>query len=346
MLIIHEKTGFVVMGSSKYKEEVREQVTEEAIMFGCFTTKEKKVDKYLGDLFSSEGLGDSILETIKDRTGKVKTAMREVKGVMEDYRMQAMGGIMGAWDLWNRAIIPSLLANCGTWTELPKKAIELCDELQNMFIRIMLEVPVSTPKVALRVESGMLGMKQRIWLEKLSLAQFLRQSGTKSLAGRVYREQLEQDWPGLANEVKEICKELEINNLNDCDVPKWKIRDAIDRHHAVEAKEQMGKKLNEIKDEEIGKPRDYMMTRCISDCRLQFRIRTNMVELKANMKGRCKDGDYSCLGCGDKTTIENQSHVTRCPAYADIRKGLNLEKNEDLVKYFRQVMLTRMKAKN
>ena len=64
-------------------------------MFGCFTTKEKKVDKYLGDFFSSEGLADSILETIKDRTGKVKTAMREVKGVMEDYRMQAMGGHHG-----------------------------------------------------------------------------------------------------------------------------------------------------------------------------------------------------------------------------------------------------------
>ena len=82
---------------------------------------------------------------------------------------------------------------------MPNKAVEVCDELQNMFIRIMLEVPVSTPKVALRVESGMLGMKQRIWLEKLNLAQFIRQSGTESLAGRVYREQLDQGWPGLAN---------------------------------------------------------------------------------------------------------------------------------------------------
>ena len=55
-----------------------------------------------------------------------------------------------------------------------------------------------------------------------------------------------------------ICKELEINSLNDCEVPKWKIKDAINRHHAVEAREQMGKKLNEIQDEEIGKTKDYM----------------------------------------------------------------------------------------
>ena len=81
------------------------------------------------------------MKTIQDRAGKVKIAMMEVKGIMEDFRMQAVGGIMGAWDLWSAAIVPSLLANCGTWTELPGKAIEMCDELQNLFIRIMLEVP-------------------------------------------------------------------------------------------------------------------------------------------------------------------------------------------------------------
>ena len=152
-----DKTGFVVMGSSKYKEEIRKQVEEELIMFGSFETKEKKADKYLGDIFSSEGLGDSIVKTIQDRAGKVKIAMMEVKGVMEDFRMQAVGGIMGAWDLWNSAILPSLLCNCSTWTELPTKAVDLCEELQNLFIRIMLQVPVSTPKVALRVVAGMLG---------------------------------------------------------------------------------------------------------------------------------------------------------------------------------------------
>ena len=36
-------------------------------------------------------------------------------------------------------------------------------------------------------------------------------------------------------------------------MPKWKIKDAINRHHSVKAIEQMGEKLNEIKDIEIGK---------------------------------------------------------------------------------------------
>ena len=103
-------------------------------------------------------------------------------------------------------------------------------------------MPVSTPKVALRVEAGMLGMKQRIWLEKINLAQFIRQSGTSSLAGKVYKEQVEQGWPGLAREVREICATLKIKNINEDDVPKWIVGDAIKVHHANEAREEMGNK--------------------------------------------------------------------------------------------------------
>jgi hypothetical protein len=60
------------------------------------------------------------------------------------------------------------------------------------------------------VEAGMLGMKQRIWLEKINLSQFIRQSGTSSLAGKVYNEQLEQGWPGLASEVRQIFASIDI----------------------------------------------------------------------------------------------------------------------------------------
>ena len=87
---------------------------------------------------------------------------------------------------------------------MPEQAVDLCDELQNMFLRIMLEVPVSMRKVALRVEVGMPGIKERSWMEKINLAQFIRECGTSSLAGSVYREQMDQAWPGLAREVFDI----------------------------------------------------------------------------------------------------------------------------------------------
>ena len=138
---------------------------------------------------------------------------------------------------------------------------------------------------------------------------------------------------------------IKVSHVNHNDVPKWMIKQAVTKHHAAEAHEQMGEKLKDINDEEIVKVKDYMETHCITDCRLQFRIRTNMVDLKANMKGRYRDLDYSCLGCGDKATVEDQSHVLRGPAYKDSRQGLDLNKDEDVVKYFKKVMILRMKKK-
>jgi hypothetical protein len=58
-----------------------------------------------------------------------------------------------------------------------------------------------------------------------------------------------------------------------------------------------------------------------------------------------KDGNFSCLGCGVKASVEDQSHVIRCPAYSDIKQGLDMEEDKDMVKYFKQAMLVRKKAK-
>ena len=62
-----------------------------------------------------DGLASSVEATIRDsRMGKIIAATHEIKAIMDDYRMQAIGVMMGAWDLWNLAVIPSLLNNYST----------------------------------------------------------------------------------------------------------------------------------------------------------------------------------------------------------------------------------------
>jgi hypothetical protein len=88
----------------------------------------------------------------------------------------------------------------------PKKII-LCDKLETLqekYIRMMLEVPVSTPKMALRAETGLLSMKHRIWNEKVNLISAIRRM-KEGLAKQVYEEQVLNGWPGLAQEVSDIC---------------------------------------------------------------------------------------------------------------------------------------------
>ena len=49
--------------------------------------------------------------------------------------------------LWEGAIVPSLLSGAGTWVSITSKEEEMCEELQELFWRTVLQVPRGGPKV-------------------------------------------------------------------------------------------------------------------------------------------------------------------------------------------------------
>ena len=136
-------------------------------MFGKSLLQEKNQEKYLGDILDSQGLAESVEATVKDRNAKVKGSLYELRALVEDVRMQAVGGLGAAIDLYESCIVTSLLANCSTWTEIKKKSEEDLDALQDLFCRVLLQVPQSTPKLSARAALGLLGMSLRIKKEKV-----------------------------------------------------------------------------------------------------------------------------------------------------------------------------------
>ena len=38
-------------------------------------------------------------------------------------REEVVGGVLGALDIWNIAIVPSLLTNCSVWTEMSEASV-------------------------------------------------------------------------------------------------------------------------------------------------------------------------------------------------------------------------------
>ena len=81
----------------------------------------------------TEGNRASVEATIKDREGKVKGAIFEVKAIIDDFHMQAIGGMMSVWELWEKAMVPSLLSGAGTWQGATESEYEMCDKIQDMF---------------------------------------------------------------------------------------------------------------------------------------------------------------------------------------------------------------------
>ena len=110
---------------------------------------------------------------------------------------------------------------------MDKEAEDLLQDLHLHYLRLILAVPVSCPKVALRLHTGMLAMKYRVWVEKVMLAYHLRKLPSSSLANMVYTEQMKNKWPGLVEETTHICEILEVEAVHETKMKKSKFKKEV-----------------------------------------------------------------------------------------------------------------------
>jgi hypothetical protein len=323
---------------------MNKQLDSNPLHLGDFPVKQKEYDRYLGQILHSGGVRASAEATIKDRESKTKGAIFEVKSIIDDFQMQAIGGMMAAWELWERAIVPSLLSGSGTWVGITDPEVERCDKLQDMFWRVMLEVPESCPKIALRAETRMIAMKYRIWLSKLLLHRRIAHQDLSTLSRKIMEQQKMNNWPGLAMEIKEICKQLTIPDLNENTLTAGQIKTAVYDHHDRKLVEDVGKckKMMEHKNDNFSKVQDYMTGKSVDSCRLAFRIRCELVkEIKGNFKDKYRrKGGADAILCDDcnRKEIQTQSHCLVCPHWEEIRRGLPLDKLEGMVIFFQRML--------
>ena len=325
------------------------ELSNNPVKFDNFEMKKKMKDKWLGEILHEDGLAASVHATILDREGKVKGAIREAIAIMEDFRMQKIGGLMGGIDLWEVAIIPSLLNNAETWVEINEMSVTLLEELQNSFIRKIFRTKKTTPKVALTFETGMLPMRLRIMMRKLIFVNDLKMMDTETLAHQVYSEQVKYGFPGLAREAESMCQELDLPNIVRVNVDKQEWKGLVKRMAVKKHSEQLDKeleegysKLKDIRHEGFG-CKEYLETKVIEKARMAFQIRTKMLDFKANYKNdyKYKAEKWKCEACGEE--METQAHVLQCLEYSKLREGRNMEEMEDQILYFQEVIKIRMK---
>ena len=74
----------------------------------------------------------------------------------------------------------------------------------------------------------------------------------------------------------------------------------------------------------------------VSKARLNFKIRAQMTP---TIKMNFKNDVWMCDGC--RSHQDTQKHVLSCSAFKDLRKNLDLDKENDLVEYFSLVIRRR-----
>ena len=139
--------------------------------------------------------------------------------------------------------------------------------------------------------------------------------------------------------------------MNECELTAGNIKQAILEHHDTQLLEDIcnSKKMKKHKEEDFTKVQSYMEGKVLSNCRMAFRIRCEMV---CEVKGNCKDkyrrkGGEEALNCEDcqSDVIQTQAHCLTCPHWEDIRRGLELEKLEGMVTFFQRMLQERLREK-
>ena len=287
-LQIHKsKSCYLVVGSNSYKERIQEEIKKEAIMIGKQELKQEKCVTYLGEEIDENGLEASIDATITARQGKVRGSIHALAALWGDYRMQVVGGTLGALDMFESCIISSLLNNAAVWVGITVEQEKRLDGYQLEYLRALLHLPVSTPKACLLAATGRTRMKWRVWEQKLLLILAIRQQDDDDvvLAKQVLDEQVELGLPGLAQEASDICSQIglaDICQVRPDKITKEKIQDQRFYHHLKHLKEELGdlkEKGKELFMVDIRKPHEYLASFSLAEARMAFRVQNRMLDI-------------------------------------------------------------------
>ena len=201
----------------------------------------------------------------------------------------------------------------------------------------------------LRLDLGSVTMKERIHQNKLNFIHHLRSLETESLASEIYRGQVKYDFPGFVKECRALITLYDLPNIIDDETVyskvNWKklVKEAVRRksENQIHEEVQTYSKLRNKYDSDVLETKNYIKEMNLRNSRTMFRTRSSMLKnVKLNQKSNPKYA-AALWKCDDCMSLDSQSHIIWCPAYAPLREGKNLYDDMDLVTYFQQVLKIR-----
>ena len=347
------KCSFIVIGNKKYRDKLEKDLRGQQIKLCGKRINSVESEKWLGEFLHTDGNSQSIITTVKKRYGVVMSTIMDVKSIVDDKRSNSIGGLRVGLDVFELSIIPFLLNNSETWDYIPQEAMDILQKVQNTFFCALMGTPIKgTPKPSLLWETGSLSIRMRIVEKKLNFYYHLKNLKKHSLASRILEIQEKCNFSGLSKECKELLDELSLSSINPENVKKswWKneVKKAANKRNKevllMDIKHYKKLDFYKLKEEEF-ETKNYIKTLNVSDARLRFRMRVNLVpNFKFCYKSvpAFRQSLWECPMCITKGTyhLDNLAHAYTCPMLKDLQNR-PLVTDKDFVIYIRDVLRRR-----
>ena len=184
-----------------------------------------------------------------------------------------------------------------------------------------MELPKSTPDLAIQYEFGVNNLHYEILMEKIILAVQTYQMDNERIGKKLLVALMEKQVKGFCTEVTKACITLKVGKLEEL-LEITEIRKYLKENIIKLQKEEIfqgminGSKTNKVMLNDFeysGRMKEYLGQLDFKDAKSVFMLRYRMIPTKANFPGRWSG--VHCNICGQNDTDE---HLFRCPGYSDL----------------------------
>ena len=207
------------------------------------------------------------------------------------------------------------------------KQLKELNSLKIKLVKQLLEMPASTPSVAVQYEFAIKNLELDVYMEKLVLMVEVLKKDDANIAKMLLERMLIKKIPGFCQEVVESAKMLEV----DLDELKMMSCSKAVRTHLkkrivsvqgkrLAAKMMLGSKAGVLlMDYEYeGKIKKYLIEMEFGEARVIFMLRAKMIPTKENFRGR-----WASQECSFCSQLETDMHLFSCCGYIDLLGDVN-----------------------
>ncbi len=279
---------------------------------------------YLGTIISDDGKRN---EEIHARIMGAKSVSNELTQILRSTELSVVR--LKYVKLLSGACLDSKVKyGCAVWNSLNGKQKEKINAVKLDMIKNILEMPKSTPSIAIQYEFGVVDLDLEVCMEKVLLGVCML-GKSDSVGAMLLRPMLEKKVPGFCLELL-LCAQMFEIDVNDPKVSEKSssglrefIKEKIvsiqsDRTFAsmcLASKTDL--MLNNFKFE--SSPKKYLLQLPFRLARIVFMFRCRMFPTKNNFKDRWGS---ECRYCHQE---ENDLHLFACPGYMDLLNGIRYD---------------------
>ena len=289
----------------KTQKRKRKDQTKEELKLGDIPLEMTDKYKYLGYIQNTKNNNEDHIKIIKGKTEAEYQKMMALTG-NSNFSMIEMETI---WKVVEACITP-IITYAGEIMEMNQANFKPANKILDGILKRILKVPVTTPREALYIETGLLDVEAIIKKNRISMEHRII-NGNNQMIKQLLKLTCKDSW---AEQNKILKVKLNIQE-NDMISSKYQLRNTLQSQirksmeerlkTTAETKSKMQYYIDGKNKWKVGQRSKYLTKLTRNQASTIFKSRTRMLKVKSNYKNG--HNDLTCRLCGEEE--ETQKHI-------------------------------------